>query len=235
MARSTAVTPVESQFSDCHRVRWVAWERSWERARCENCPRESGEIEAAIERCRQYARAESNRRSGLDEEGEGRTREVYTSDEHQVDPTIGLVILSTLLARHAGRNISRGRDARINHRRRLTFELDAAIVRFDRRVISRGGFANSGIRDAWPRRGFTRQRDVYVPARDRPTIAIYILNSAGCRGLCRIVKSKRQNVHRLPVNAHPRTHPEYSLSLSSPFSPRFSQKTHECSIISTGD
>lgn len=59
-----------------------------------------------------------------------------------------------------------------------------------------------------------------------PTIAIYILNSTGCRASATIVKSKRQNAHRFPRCTRPPTYARSRIrKLTSPPFLSFPAKT----------
>lgn len=81
------------------------------------------------------------------------------------------------------------------------------------------GIREYGIRDA-PRSGqrFTRFPYTCCPVGllSGPTIAIYILNSTGCRASATIVKSKRQNAHRFPRCTRPPTYARSRIYGSSP-------------------
>lgn len=75
-------------------------------------------------------------------------------------------------------------------------------IRYRSCVIFMGEFANAGF--GIPRRVAATTIHEYVCTccsvglLSGPTIAIYILNSTGCRASATIVKSKRQNAHRFP-------------------------------------
>lgn len=104
-------------------------------------------------------------------------------------------------------------------------------IRYRSCVIFMREFANTGFGMRRVAAGNDSRDAVYVLPRSvflsGPTIAIYILNSTGCRASATIVKSKRQNAHRFPLCTRPPTYARSRIrKLASP-SPSLSLKNRE--------